>query len=146
MPFSSPQNALKHKNDPFSKTTLHIHPESNKPDNRVYFLDHFYRNRIVKEYTNITTFADDELNDEYTIPNQWAGTGHVVYNRNIYYPKYNSSFIIKYSLEKRRIQKHADLPNAVFGNQAPYQWRGSTDIDLAVDENGLWAIYRERLG
>ena len=30
---------------------------------------------------------------------------------------------------------------AGFANQASYQWRGSTDIDFAVDENGLWAIY-----
>ena len=44
-------------------------------------------------------------------------------------------------MDKRRIQKHVELPNAGFGNQCPYQWRGSTDIDLAVDENGLWAIY-----
>ena len=34
-----------------------------------------------------------------------------------------------------------DLPDAAFGNMAPYQWAGSTDFDISYDECGLWVIY-----
>ena len=33
------------------------------------------------------------------------------------------------------------LPEAGFGNMAPYQWAGSTDIDFAADEVGLWVSF-----
>ena len=33
------------------------------------------------------------------------------------------------------------MPDAAFGNMAPYQWAGSTDFDMAYDETGLWIIY-----
>ena len=34
-----------------------------------------------------------------------------------------------------------DLPNANYHGTSPYAIELNTDIDLAVDENGLWAIY-----
>ena len=33
------------------------------------------------------------------------------------------------------------IPDAAFGNMAPYQWAGSTDFDISFDECGLWIIY-----
>ena len=63
---------------------------------KIYFLDHFYRNRIVKEFNTEEDFTKEESSDEYTIPNQWAGTGHVIHNRVLYYSKYNSDLLIKY--------------------------------------------------
>ena len=49
--------------------------------------------------------------------------------------------VIRYSLDDRKILAERSLPEAGFGNMAPYQWAGSTDIDFAADEMGLWAIY-----
>ncbi|XP_009986286.1 PREDICTED: myocilin, partial [Tauraco erythrolophus] len=34
-----------------------------------------------------------------------------------------------------------DIPGAGYHGQYPYSWGGYTDIDLAVDETGLWVIY-----
>jgi len=39
------------------------------------------------------------------------------------------------------IANSKQLLNAGFANSCPYQWAGSTDIDFAVDRNGLWVIY-----
>ena len=49
--------------------------------------------------------------------------------------------IAKYDFAERRVVMERNLPNAGFGNMAPYQWAGSTDIDFSVDELGLWVIY-----
>ena len=105
-------------------------------------MDHFYKNRKILEFQNLESFADDLISDEFSIPNTWAGTGHVIYNRKILYPKYNSNLINKYDLDKRKIQGSLELPKAtLIANAGSYQWRGSTDIDLAIDETGIWAIY-----
>ncbi|KAG2461382.1 MYOC protein, partial [Polypterus senegalus] len=43
--------------------------------------------------------------------------------------------------EQREHRRPRELPHAGFHGQYPYSWGGYTDIDLAVDESGLWAIY-----
>ena len=40
-----------------------------------------------------------------------------------------------------KVVTEIDLPDAAFGNMAPYQWAGSTDFDISYDECGLWVIY-----
>ena len=72
------------------------------------------------------------------MPYNWAGTGHQIYDGSVYFNKFNTSVIIRYGLEERKILVERSLPEAGFGNMAPYQWAGSTDIDFAADETGLW--------
>ena len=53
---------------------------------------------------------------------------------------YNTSLMVKFDLETGDYL-HEQLPNALFGNQAPYQPSAFTDFDFAIDEEGLWVIY-----
>jgi len=65
----------------------------------------------------------------------------VVFNGSLFYNKKNSNILVKYSFKDQKVLVERMLAGALFGNQAPYQWLGSTDIDLSVDEKGLWVIY-----
>ena len=49
--------------------------------------------------------------------------------------------ILQFSLLEGKVVTEIDLPDAAFGNMAPYQWAGSTDFDISYDECGLWVIY-----
>jgi len=48
--------------------------------------------------------------------------------------------MVKFDLETEEYL-YEQLPNALFGNQAPYQPSAFTDFDFAIDEEGLWIIY-----
>ena len=41
--------------------------------------------------------------DFILVPYNWAGTGHVVYDGSVYYNKFNTSVLIRYSLQDRKI-------------------------------------------
>uniref|UniRef100_A0A0B7AKT6 Olfactomedin-like domain-containing protein n=1 Tax=Arion vulgaris TaxID=1028688 RepID=A0A0B7AKT6_9EUPU len=77
----------------------------------------------------------------FILPFSCSGTGHVVYRRHFYCHKHDSNLIVKYHLKKMDLIAEVALPGAMFGNTAPYSSGENTDIDLAVDELGLWAIY-----
>lgn len=49
--------------------------------------------------------------------------------------------MVRYDLSTRHIEARRTLHGANYGNTSPYGIGLSTDIDLAVDKNGLWAIY-----
>jgi len=52
-----------------------------------------------------------------------------------------SRIIGKYNLQQRRVTAETELPKANYHGTSPYGVGKDTDIDLAIDESGLWAIY-----
>lgn len=64
-----------------------------------------------------------------------------MYRGSLYYQRRRSRTLIRYDLSSESIAARRELPHAGFHGQFPYSWGGYTDIDLAVDEQGLWAIY-----
>lgn len=51
----------------------------------------------------------------------------------------------RFDIEKRKLIAEIPLKNAGFHGMFAYQWGGYSDVDLAVDEFGLWVIYRSVL-
>ncbi|KAI4810356.1 hypothetical protein KUCAC02_019194 [Chaenocephalus aceratus] len=68
-------------------------------------------------------------------------TGATMYRGSLYYQRKRSRSLIRYNLTSERLASRLELPHAGFHGQHPYSWGGYTDIDLAADEQGLWAIY-----
>ncbi|XP_055039690.1 olfactomedin-like protein 3A [Misgurnus anguillicaudatus] len=74
------------------------------------------------------------------LPSAWRGIGHVVYNNHLYYMKEGDEMkLIKFDLQKSTVVDSSVFPAK---NQLPaYSLNPETFIDLAVDEEGLWAIF-----
>ena len=49
--------------------------------------------------------------------------------------------VTKFDLANNRVVSETELQNANYHGTSPYAINRNTDIDFAVDENGLWAIY-----
>ncbi|KAK6484460.1 myocilin [Huso huso] len=75
------------------------------------------------------------------LPESVESTGAVVYRGSLYYQRRKSRTLLRYDLRTESVAARRELPHAGFHGQYPYSWGGYTDIDLAVDETGLWAIY-----
>ncbi|XP_031149299.1 myocilin-like [Sander lucioperca] len=75
------------------------------------------------------------------LPEPMESTGATMYRGSLYYQRKRSRTLIRYDLTSESLASHLELPHAGFHGQHPYSWGGYTDIDLAADEQGLWAIY-----
>ncbi|XP_056149115.1 myocilin-like [Lampris incognitus] len=75
------------------------------------------------------------------LPEPVESTGATVYRGSLYYQRQRSRTLIRYDLASESSVARLELPHASFHGQHPYSWGGYTDIDLAGDEQGLWAIY-----
>ncbi|CAJ1071718.1 myocilin-like [Xyrichtys novacula] len=75
------------------------------------------------------------------LPEPVESTGATMYRGSLYYQRRRSRTLIRYDLASEKLASRLDLPHAGFHGQYPYSWGGYTDIDLAADEKGLWAIY-----
>ncbi|XP_038820319.1 noelin-3-like [Salvelinus namaycush] len=116
-------------------------PQASPRNNRVWYMDNYTNNKIVKEYKSIADFVSGAESRTYNLPFKWAGTDHVVYNGSLYYNKAQSNIVVCYRFETGRVVTQRALEKAGFHNVYPYTWGGYSDIDLMADELGLWAVY-----
>ncbi|MEE6524456.1 hypothetical protein FKM82_023945 [Ascaphus truei] len=116
-------------------------PVASDKNNRVWYMEGFTTSRIVREYKSLADFVTGAESRTYNLPFKWAGTSHLVYNGSLFFNKYQSNIIIKYSFGTGRVLAQRSLDNAGFNNVYPYTWGGYSDIDLMADEFGLWAVY-----
>ncbi|XP_077413436.1 noelin-3-like isoform X2 [Vanacampus margaritifer] len=116
-------------------------PQASPENIKVWYMDGYTNNKIVKEYKSMADFVSGAESRTYSLPFKWAGTNHVVYNGSLYYNKMQSNIIVRYGLETGRVLTQRALDSAGFHNVYPYTWGGFSDIDLMADELGLWAVY-----
>uniref|UniRef100_A0A674HIY8 Olfactomedin 1 n=1 Tax=Taeniopygia guttata TaxID=59729 RepID=A0A674HIY8_TAEGU len=116
-------------------------PLAPEGENKVWYMDSYHNNRFVREYKSMADFMNTDNFTSHRLPHPWSGTGQVVYNGSIYFNKYQSHIIIRFDLKTETILKTRSLDYAGYNNMYHYAWGGHSDIDLMVDENGLWAVY-----
>ncbi|XP_040262292.1 olfactomedin-4-like [Bufo bufo] len=73
--------------------------------------------------------------------NYGQGGGMIMFNKTIYFNCYNSRSICRYNQQTNKVELSVTLPNAAYNNQFSYSSSAYQDIDMAGDEEDLWAIY-----
>lgn len=99
-----------------------------------------YEFASVLDFTRSTGLT---LSKKHKLPVAFRGTGQVIYNNFAYYVSQSEdATIVKFDLGNSTMTDSAILP---FQDYVPvYTLNSDTLIDLAVDEEGLWAIYATR--
>ncbi|XP_052416555.1 adhesion G protein-coupled receptor L3-like isoform X12 [Carassius gibelio] len=100
-----------------------------------------YRTDTLTEYSSKEDFIAGRPTTTYKLPHRVDGTGFVVYDGALFFNKERTRNIIKFDLRTRIKSGEAIIASANYHDTSPYRWGGKSDIDLAVDENGLWVIY-----
>lgn len=100
----------------------------------------------VYEFASVQDFARSQgmsLSKSMKLPSAWRGTGHIVYNNHVYYiNQVGEITVVKYDMKNNSVMDSAVFP--VQDHVPVYGLTPETVMDLAVDEEGLWAIYATR--
>ncbi|XP_073706013.1 adhesion G protein-coupled receptor L2-like isoform X3 [Garra rufa] len=109
---------------------------------KIYFMPWTpYRTDTLIEYASLDDLRSGRQTTTYKLPHRVDGTGFVAYDGAIFFNKERTRNIVKFDLRTRIKSGEAIVANANYHDTSPYRWGGKTDIDLAVDERGLWVIY-----
>ncbi|XP_067308359.1 adhesion G protein-coupled receptor L2-like isoform X5 [Pseudorasbora parva] len=109
---------------------------------KIYFMPWTpYRTDTLIEYASFDDLRSARQTTTYKLPHRVDGTGFVAYDGAIFFNKERTRNIVKFDLRTRIKSGEAIVANANYHDTSPYRWGGKTDIDLAVDERGLWVIY-----
>lgn len=115
-----------------------------QPNKGLYWVAPLNTDGRLLEYYRLHNTLDDLLlyinAREYRVT-YGQGSGIAVYNNYMYVNMYNTRNIGKINLNNNRVELSQSLPDAAYNNRFSYANVGWQDIDLAVDENGLWVIY-----
>ncbi|XP_034389677.1 olfactomedin-like protein 3A [Cyclopterus lumpus] len=100
----------------------------------------------IHEFASVQDFSRSlgiTLSKALKLPSAWSGTGHVVFNNYAYYiTQAEEIMIVKFDMKNSSVTDSAVFP--VQDHVPVYGLTPETAMDLAVDEEGLWAIYSTR--
>ncbi|AWP03021.1 putative olfactomedin-like protein 3 [Scophthalmus maximus] len=100
----------------------------------------------IHEFSSVQDFARSlgmSLSKSLKLPTAWRGTGHVIYNNHAYYiNQAEEIMVVKYDIKSNSVTDSTVFP--VQDHVPVYGLTPETVMDLAVDEEGLWAIYATR--
>ncbi|KAM4617941.1 olfactomedin-like protein 1 [Discoglossus pictus] len=103
------------------------------------------KNNFLLEFANIKDFTSRDYLQRavnISLPYFWHGTGQVLYKNSLFFHQDDTlNQIIKYNPWKDGAIQSMHLPGA--GHLPPYQLSPFIQLDLAVDEHGLWAIHAD---
>ncbi|KAJ7427282.1 Olfactomedin-4 [Willisornis vidua] len=114
------------------------------PENEVYWVAPLNTDGRYLEYYRIYDSFDNLLLFKPTYESRITygeGSGAALYNNYLYYHAYSSRYMVKHDIKTNREILRKQLPDAAIGNRFSYAGVAWQDIDFAVDESGLWAIY-----
>ncbi|XP_040889881.1 olfactomedin-like protein 3A [Toxotes jaculatrix] len=119
--------------------------DTNRGSGKVYIFNGTDDDTI-HEFSSVQDFTRSlglSLSKTVKLPSAWKGTGHVVYNNHAYYINQVEEIkVVKYDMKNNSVMDSAVFP---VQDQVPvYSLTPETVVDLAVDEEGLWAIYGTR--
>ncbi|XP_053710924.1 adhesion G protein-coupled receptor L3 isoform X8 [Synchiropus splendidus] len=124
-----------HQSGAWCKDPLHA-------SDKIYYMPWTpYRTDTLTEYSSKEDFIAGRPTTTYKLPHRVDGTGFVVYDGALFFNKERTRNIVKFDLRTRIKSGEAIIASANYHDTSPYRWGGKSDIDLAVDENGLWVIY-----
>lgn len=107
---------------------------------QVWYMDS-YNGSTIYEYDSFADYVAGNLAQSWTLTYSYDGTGATAYNGYLYYNQASTRNMVKYDLDAHAVVDVVELTNAGYRNTYHYQWGGYSDIDFAVDENGLWVLY-----
>ena len=97
----------------------------------------------VSEYSSLSSFQSGSSSRTISLPYGWDGTGAIAYDGYLYYNREDTNDMVKVDLSDGSLIATADLPGAGYRNDCHWTWGGWSDLDFAIDEQGLWVIYGE---
>ncbi|CAN9503424.1 unnamed protein product [Ophioblennius macclurei] len=104
----------------------------------VIYLTNGHYGHILQEFRDLDAFKSGQPSNSYKLPYSFTGTGHVVFNGAFYYNRAFSRDVIRYDLRHRFVAAWTTLHDALLEEQAH---RTQSEVELAVDESGLWLLY-----
>lgn len=107
----------------------------------IFVMESYHSRNIVEEFENMDNFKAGIVRKKHTLPYKYDGTGAVVYGPFLYYNRENSPYVVKFNLQSNKLEAQIHL-SGLTQRRNGYRWCGGyCAVDLAVDEQGLWALW-----